>query len=457
MGLDSIVQITINKLTKTVSKKSFGIAIMVGPNPTFSERLKYYDKNSMSALEAELTNGVADPEYKMAAAAFAQSPSPTQIAIGREDAGDTDMTATLNAIVLEQPNFFIVNLTSTDQTKQEDAAAWCLLNKRICCLRSDDTSIINRTDSQDSLDTVYITFSADLITGNVVDMDINTVSMTQVPFNTDHDTTMDDIVTNLGLLADVTAELDASDANNRTIKIVKAGATILVENALVTLGISQATITSKYASIASIIKSTSNANAGVFYHNNVTNYFIDAAFAGGIAVNFGANAPGGYTGAFKTLSGVTVTNLTPTQSTNALAKRVNIYEEIGERNIIQYGTVGDGDYYDITVLAFWTESRIQEEIYGDLVNLPKLPYDDEGYAAVKSSITTVLDQGIRNKGFTQHSFDEVTKERNGGYVVTLPTSISSAERASREFAGTTFEAYLAGAIHKVKIVGTLLY
>lgn len=456
MSLDTIIQVTIDKQTKSVSRAGFGTVLIVGSNPTFGERLKYYTRDDLATLASELTGGTDAIEYKMVSAVFAQSPAPERVAVGREDGGDADMQETLNAIVLEESDFYIICITSTDQTKQEDLSTWVLANKRVAAVRSDDDNIINRTETQDALDTCYLTFDTDLSTGNNIDMTVNGEAMTQVTYATSHLDTMNAIITNLELLTNVTAELDATDSTNRTLKIKKAGATIAITGAAVTGGGAVA-IAIKYASIGAVLNASSNDRSGVFYHSDPTTQFPDAAFAGGLAVNFGAPAPGGYTGAYKTLIGVTVTNLTPTQSKNAIDKKVNTYEEVGEVNIVQFGTVSDGDYYDITVLADWTVARIQEGIYSDLVNQPKIPYTEAGMLTIKGKVSTVLDLGISNGGYSDHLFDPVTEERIGGYVVTLPafSSIPAQDKIDRLLQGVTFEAYLAGAIHKVKIAGTI--
>lgn len=72
-------------------------------------------------------------------------------------------------------------------------------------------------------DTAKIVFDADFVTGNLIDGTVNTVAWTQVPFDTDHDTTMDNLVTAITALAGVEAALDSGDANNRTVFIRTMG------------------------------------------------------------------------------------------------------------------------------------------------------------------------------------------------------------------------------------------
>lgn len=450
MSLGEIVQVTIDRETKSVSRAGFGTILIVGEDASFVGRLQYY--TDLASLAADLDNGEDSEEYKMASVIFSQSPRPERVAIGRIDAGDDDLTDTLNAIVLEQSDFYMVCITSKDADDQALLADWVLANERIASIRTDDIDTISETASNDTLSKCVISFSADIITGNSVDMDVNGVAMATVPFNTDHDTTMDDIVTALDAMTGVDAVLYGDD-DNRKIRITKTGANVLIEDALVTGGVSQATITTKYASIGSKLKGESNDRTAVFYHGSSATEYPDAAFLGVIATRI----PGSYTGAYKTLRSVSVTELTPTNAVNAHDKNVNTYEEIGEVNVTRYGTTAEGEYVDVMVGVDWTRARIQEEVYSDLVNNAKISYTEAGIATVESAISRVLSTGITNELFSPHAFDPVTKDRIGGYVIVTPTlsSISSQDKAARLLQNITFTAWLSGAIHKVKIEGTV--
>ena len=118
-------------------------------------------------------------------------------------------------------------------------------------------------------DMVKLVFDADLVTSNSIALDVNGDTDT-VAFNTDHDTTMDDIVTALNNIDDVDAELDTSDTDNRTIIISKPLEDITV-TATVTGGASQATATStvvlanfKGFTIATHNGKDEDGNAGYF-------------------------------------------------------------------------------------------------------------------------------------------------------------------------------------------------
>ena len=158
-------------------------------------------------------------------------------------------------------------------------------------------------------------------------------------------------------------------------------------------------------------------------------------------------APGSSTWMFKTLSGITVDKLSVTESKNIRDKNGNTYETIGGVNITREGQVASGEYIDIIRGVDWLEARMEERIYGRLVNLDKIPYTNAGIAIIENEIRAQLQEGI--------AAGVLDGER--GYTVTVPrvSEISANDRANRVLPDIKFQAYLAGAIHKVTIQGTV--
>ena len=121
-SLTEIVNVSITSETKGVTRAGFGTPMIVGPNSTASGRVNFY--SDLVSLAADLTNGTADPEYKAAAAIVSQNPRVIQFAIGFEDSGDANMTATLNAIALANNNWYSFMIVDRTEAVQLLAAAW---------------------------------------------------------------------------------------------------------------------------------------------------------------------------------------------------------------------------------------------------------------------------------------------------------------------------------------------
>ena len=100
---------------------------------------------------------------------------------------------------------------------------------------------------------------------------------------------------------------------------------------------------------------------------------------------FGYDA-GAATMEFKKLSNVTVDNLTATQIANAKAKNATVFIPRGSQNTIHNPTMGDGTFDDIIRDLDYAASDIQVSVYGMLINLPKIPFTERGFAILEAAI-----------------------------------------------------------------------
>lgn len=88
-----------------------------------------------------------------------------------------------------------------------------------------------------------VTLDADLVTSNEIDISVNGTALATINFNSDHDTTMDDIATALANLDEVATAV-VSGTNDRILTITaEQGEVVVVDSFVVTEGASQATAT----------------------------------------------------------------------------------------------------------------------------------------------------------------------------------------------------------------------
>ncbi len=158
--------------------------------------------------------------------------------------------------------------------------------------------------------------------------------------------------------------------------------------------------------------------------------------------------PGQETWAYKTLVGVTPSELNPTEVTNLKAKRANWYEYLVNLGKTFWGTVPNNDvvYIDVIRIRDWTVARVQEAVASLIASTPtKIPFTQQGIDMVQAAIKAVLFQGTRNGAFTEE------------HSVTVPKiqDITGPDKLARILRGCSFKAVLAGAIHEVEIEGTL--
>lgn len=157
--------------------------------------------------------------------------------------------------------------------------------------------------------------------------------------------------------------------------------------------------------------------------------------------------PGSVTWKFKTIAGIAADSLTPTQKSAAEGKNINVYTTIAGVSITEEGIVASGEFIDVMHGVDWMTARIQENVYGALVNLPKVPYTDKGAAVIESKIREILIKAV-GYGILAESPE---------FTVTVPlvSTVLMADRANRLLPDVVFNGTLAGAIHKTVIRGTV--
>lgn len=178
----------------------------------------------------------------------------------------------------------------------------------------------------------------------------------------------------------------------------------------------------------------------VIYSANADTQFPEAAWMGSQLTY----TPGANTWKFKTLDGVTVDDLSPTQIANLRNKNINFYIPVGGVTITEEGVMASGRFIDEIIGIFWTKARMQESVFGMLVRKPKVPFTDAGFTLVEAQMRSVLSQGVDNGLYAS-------------YTVQIPrvADIPYNQRAQRIAGDFRFTAVLASAVHKVVIRGVV--
>lgn len=197
--------------------------------------------------------------------------------------------------------------------------------------------------------------------------------------------------------------------------------------------------------IAEYINTNNYDRSFVIYHPD-SDITVDDPFPAGawMGKQF-PTTPGSSTWKFKTLTGVAAYNLTGSQITAVEGKEGNYYTEIAGVSVTQNGTVGSGEFIDIIRGIDKLELTMQNNIFTLLINVPKVPYTNEGIqgivAEVKSAIQESVDEGLLTVG----------------YVVTAPdvADIPAADKGNRILPDIEFTATVQGAIHVVQINGVV--
>lgn len=347
-----------------------------------------------------------------------------------------------------------------------------------------------------------IVFSANIITGNTINLTVGAVALTQA-FTTDNATTLAALATQIAAQPHIGSAV--SDASHTiTVTASAAGIPFLLTSASVTGGASQATIVmtittanhgladdlseislldddwygliwtertlafTKYcadsiqsrtkiyitaSSDSNILLSTSTTDLAYYVKaNNYTRTAViynadptDFIDAGWMSVCF-TFSPGTENWAFKTIIGAVADNLSSNQVTNVNAKNGSVYVTSAGIDHTEFGNTGQG-YIDQTRFIDAVVAGIQQNVFGLLVAEPKVPYTDAGIESIKNQIRAVLQSG--------EDLGAIVKDPK--YEITAPSAVTApqADRAQRILRNVRFNFRMSDGINQVLVNGVV--
>lgn len=452
MSLDSIIDIQISRETTAVTRAGFGtLAIIAEFQPdkttTTFDRYRYYGSLSELTDDGWLPS---DAVYKAAQIAFAQNPTIDRIMVGRKDKSttDADFATALAAIESETQDWYGFIIISTKSRIAFDVD-FVTGDEIVVTVDGEDSATVTYSAGQSSTMNALasaiedisgigiVSASAEFIDGvyrtlelTVDESAANTLSVTithggagaaqGTVYTSITDTTQSEYE-NAALWAETQKKLLFICDDNAD--IYDAGST---------------------TDIAAVTQAANYDRTSVIYHEDaqgdLTPSWLETGWAGQL---FPLN-PGEATWSFKTIAGVTPSALTTGQRTAITNKNANVYISVGGVSITEKGTVASGEYIDIIRGIDWLEARIQEAIYSELVNSKKIPYTDGGVQVIKAALDGVLDLAVRRGVLASY-------ESSAPLVADIP----DADKLARTLPDVTFSGTLAGAIHKVKVRGTV--
>lgn len=434
-AISEIVQVTITAATAVPTQKGFGIPMLVAYHNHNADPYRIY-----TSTNGMLSDGftVNEPAYLMAQAVFNQSPSPPQIMVGRLT------TATVRTFTLLMTDFTAGNVATLTVTGKDgvphvlsrtipaassataEASAWVtLINAALGSLGTAAAASATVTVTpQTTGDKIYAS-------------GINPAQMTYT------DTAAAaGYATVLGNLINANPNWYGLAIEHMDSANVQAAAAWAESQPVLFLGNSADAVEILTPSVlGAALKGFAYKRTGLLWTGSPQNYSA-AAWLGEML----PNVPGSATFAFKTMAGVAVDNLTPTQRANLDAQNTNHYDPIAGINVTRYGLAAGGQYLDLQVGNDWLSATMKTAVYGAIVNAPKIPYTDVGIATVQGQMEAVLSQGVRN-GFLAAGTTQVVPQ--------TVANATTADKGNRILNNMQFSARQAGAVHKVIIQGSL--
>ena len=177
-----------------------------------------------------------------------------------------------------------------------------------------------------------------------------------------------------------------------------------------------------------------------------------------MAIRFLSYEAGSETWVNKSLASVSTSKFTGTEMDTIDKDPASYYILVGDTGLVQGGKVRAGEWIDVIRFRDWLKNDMQLRILNLLVKRPKVPYTDKGIGLVRNQMIASLKEGTRRGGISEDQYNS-DDELIPGFTTSVPLAadLSDTQRKSRTLEDCKFSAILAGAIHVVKVNGSLVY
>lgn len=479
-SLDVVVNITTPSIEAAASLQN-GCLI------TDTARPAGWSSNQIVAFYPDLDSVAADfpaasDVHNAATNFFAQSPRPSQLAVGLHPCDQAYGTLTFGAnpsvddsvTVATQTYIFKSTLASANHVKigaTEDESATNLL----LAITGAGTAGTNYYAGTTAVSTVSVT-KATVASHAVLTVTANNYgtggasialaeSGSSVTVSHDHLENHENVATSA---ANIQEEATAAgskifgwalDASLRTITHQQNLANWCQANylaAFLCTNDANAKLSSSTSDIGYLLTASSTTCATVFYHDTASQYPEMAAMALMLSVDY-AGSDTTKTLKFKTCAGITASVINSTQYANLNAKNYNMVAKTGNTSIIsREGKTTAASWYTDQYIGIQNlREEIETAVFNVFLAKKKVPYTATGQAFLSAACKQVLRRYVTN-GFLadRASTDDEGQPTMIPAFSVVPGDIANAtasDRAQRIAPPIAITCYLAGAIHKVTL------
>lgn len=190
-----------------------------------------------------------------------------------------------------------------------------------------------------------------------------------------------------------------------------------------------------------------NARCAIIYTDKPEEH-ADAAYLG----NVGPFFPRAVTWKFKRPQGLTIPNLTDAQRDALEEAKINFLTTEYKREYVKNGTCMNGEFIDVQMGADYIARTMRENLYDVFLKNATVPYTDGGFSLVAGAVFSAL-----NRAVTLGIIAKDPESDAGVYNVKVPkrSEATDDEARARQMPDLVWEALLEGAVHSVKVTGTL--
>lgn len=423
--LTDIIEINISRETAAVTQTNFNVPLFISAHTNFVERARVY--SSLLAVAADF--GSTESAYIAAEQLFSQEITPANIVIGRRQVPGA--TINVGTVTIGATYVMTIDDLAFSYTAVTSDTAILIGAGLKAAYQVTPITGITVTDNHDGTLTVASTVDWSLKVGTnltkasapATEAWPDTLTAVQNANDTWYAATIESHATN-----DVLAVAGAIEAKKKIFGTSSSSADI------------KTTVTTD---LFSQLQALGYQRTFGIWSATADTQFPECAWIGYQL----QEQPGSNTWAYKSLSGVTVSNLSDTEAPNIKTKNGSTYETLGGVASTVGAKMFGGEWIDVMVFVDWLQARMTERLWFRMRNSKKIPYTAAGATMIESEIRSQLNDGIRAGGLADSPAPTVS--------VPDVLAVSPNLRAQRIFEGITFEARLAGAIHFVKIAGTV--
>jgi hypothetical protein len=460
-ALDQIVPVSVQLGSIVPSQVAFSVPLIAAQfNSTkitsFTGRTKVYVSLAGLLADGWLTT---DSVYLYAQALLSQNPSVQKFIVGRrtvspDSSPDADWATALTAIQNENPNWygFVVVPTSatlnTIITEQLQIAAWAETAHRPFFTDSNDATILSSGSGDAGSQIAALSRNYTMVSYHApaVATASSTVTGGASQATATAATDATGVVTLTFNAAFVASNVIAGSVNGQSYSVPFATSDTATFAALVTAfnaltGTQAVAVNGSQTYATRSIKMLSSA-AG----SPTTGESVSAAWLGFLL----PLSPGSWNPSYRQLAATTPDTITGGQKVVAGGKKVNTFSSVAGLNFTERGYVAGGSYgyIDITFGVDWLTTNLQTAYIQVLASPQKVPFTDAGGILLQS-----VGQGVMATAAAMGIVDPAS------VAVTVPkvATISSVDKAARNFPGVTILARVQGAVNTVPVSLTLSF
>lgn len=441
----NVVKVTVSLLTASIKEAGFGIPLIADYHTRFSERIRFY-----ADLDEMTGDGFAtsDAAYLAAAAAFAQQPSPEEVAIGRRALSPslevrltpTAINSKVYKVKVTLPSGTVSEVSYTSDSSATVAEICIGLAAVIDAL----AGVTAASAGSDTYISVTPTTPGQWFAVEVVE-DQSSAGFAGLSASQPH--------ADPGIATDLAA-ISAADDSWYGMTLTTQGAAEIAaasswaesnEKLFIQATQDGAVLAGTVGNVMLVCQTANRFRTGLLFHQNPSQH-AGAAWMGSVL----PLDPGSVTFAYRQLRSLDSSPLSTTHRTNIENAGGNYFIDIGGSGVTfgedGGGKASSGEWLDIVRDTDWYEVQIGVEHFKLKLNNNKVPMTNAGISMEEGALRAATDRACV-AGF----LDETTV----AYDIPDISEVPSNKRARRVLDKLKVSARVQGAIHITEVTATI--